>query len=164
MPRALSRRSSLAVLTCLNLSAAFACECSRPDQTTAFRRASVVFLGTATELTKVPIEGTPRSGLRGLPGDQRELITFKVAQIWKGPRTQTIKIHNFSKVSYCDCYAFEAGKQYLVYGTNTPAGPAGWGDLYGNKVEVLSTGGLCILRIQSDLDDRNLLGSGWVPK
>ena len=79
---------------------AYACSCVGPESGKAERaRATAVFTGEVTSITD---------------GDMGYIVEFDVTENWKAAETDTIQINTAGNSAACG-YAFEVGRQYLVY-------------------------------------------------
>jgi len=86
---------------------AFACTCLPPESPEReLERSTAVFAGEVTSVE------TP-SGQITSSADP-VAITFEVYTVWKGPHTNTFTITTARSSASCG-YAFEMGKEYLVY-------------------------------------------------
>jgi len=129
-------------------------DCVEVSQHQAFRRAFVVFRGTA-----VQVRNLCRSD-RSKP----ELVTFRVDRRWKGPVTETMRVFAFGSSSYVDRYNFREGQRYVVYATNE-ARKWGFSPPADVRGAVYGISNPCRLRIQTDVDEESRkLGSGRPPK
>jgi hypothetical protein len=84
-----------------------ACSCALPGSPAAeLAQATAVFAGVVTEVE------TPAGSV--LRGDDPVTVTFQVAQVWKGPRRQTLTVTTASDSAACG-YNFTVDEAYLVY-------------------------------------------------
>ena len=86
-----------------------ACSCDKPrSATTAMDQAAAVFSGVVTEIKYVD---DPKKTNR----EWRIVVTFTVKQAWKNVTTKGFTLHTVYNRASCDGYAFEHGKEYLVF-------------------------------------------------
>lgn len=101
-----------------------ACSCAQPLLPhAAYERATSVFAGTvvAVEPRHDPVRhhvtltaSAPFVRVVAFPGNSGEIVTLRVAEVWKGPVRPTLHVR--TSTSHGDCgYRFEAGETYLVY-------------------------------------------------
>lgn len=85
---------------------AFACSCAPPGTPAEeLTNAAAVFAGVVTTIE------TPTGAIAR--GDDPVTVTFEVAQVWKGPRRQTLTVTTVRDSATCG-YNFTAGQAYLV--------------------------------------------------
>jgi hypothetical protein len=127
-----------------------ACSCVERSQDTARSAAYAIFEGTVTDVHHFENEEQRKQY-------SRTLVTFRIAQSWKGPDGSSIQVHASERALMCDSYKFELGRRYIVYALQVD-GEYGWADQYppGTKILVI---GDCILRVRQDVDtEAKLLG------
>jgi hypothetical protein len=158
----------LAILVSLSfVPSLFACECGVPSQRQSFKDATIVFRGrviTIEHLNPVqpnefPLATDHPVKLAPIPRnhDDQTLVTMDVHTAWKGPATRQMKVFSIAHPSMCGGFAFEQGREYVVYATDFENRIKG-----GEKVYDLGT---CPLRIRMDVAvESNKLGPGHKPK
>jgi hypothetical protein len=146
-----------------------ACECIEVAQPVAFRGAVVVFRGRVEQVEHMTLVESvdPRTGekvLRPPETSDHTVVTFKVSAVWKGPARQVLKVHATAKAAICSGYAFEEGREYVVYATD-PLNPS-WDKLQriakGMRVFDVAD---CPLRVRTDVkEESGILGKGRPPQ
>jgi hypothetical protein len=149
--------------------ATHATECIEISQRQSFKTASVVFRGEPVKIEHLndvePLE--PAAGkLQPQPVSFEDpaVITFKVAETWKGPVIRYLKIFAFANPPFGAGYQFRQGVPYVVYAIDIPN--PNWDKLLrvtkGEKVYAI---GDCILRVRTDVSQESRrLGRGRKPK
>jgi hypothetical protein len=126
------------------------CSCVELPQDSARSVAYAIFEGTVTDIHH--FENGERQELFS-----RALVTFKIAQSWKGPNAASIQVHVWERAMICDSYKFEIGRRYVVYALQNDK-EAGWADQYPTGTKILVIGD-CVLRVRRDADaEAKLLG------
>jgi hypothetical protein len=132
----------VATLFCL-CGLAKACSCVEQTQETARSVAYAIFDGTVTGIRYFENEEQRKVA-------SRTLVTFKVAQSWKGPVGSSIQVHASDRALMCDSYKFELGQRYIVYALQVDK-ENGWADSYPTGTQILVIGD-CILRVRQDVN------------
>ena len=106
---------SLATLAALAIlsPAALGCTCDYlPSNSTAFRRASAVFIGEIVSRAHASLPANWNDDTAPLVAD---VVTFKVERRWKGVRSSEVNAWIDWRFSNCSSLRFREGEKYLVY-------------------------------------------------
>jgi hypothetical protein len=113
-------RAAVACATCR-------CVAQRPAPSPARVRADAVFSGRVVGLVDQPVPLVDTTSLDSTRSAylgwalERFRITIEVERVWKGEIGTRVEAFTGSRSGVCG-FAFEAGKEYLVYARRTPTG------------------------------------------
>src|SRR5579859_526283 len=110
----------LLAMFCWTCQPAKGCECIEITSKAAMTSAAAVFRGRVEAIERVAgaSEGIPRlerMPVGGFEEPSLTIVTFKVTTSWKGPRVRSIRVLAMRHGSICPGYAFEQGREYVVY-------------------------------------------------
>jgi hypothetical protein len=101
---------------------------------TEMDQASLVFRGTAIERSTLPQRAE-------MKGRGRYAVTFRVVEYWKGSPAATVVLYDMDPDADCQGWGYEAGKNYLVYASQTAATDVSpQGDFWYGWTDVLPEG------------------------
>jgi len=104
--------ATLAALAVLS-PAAQGCSCDYlPKNSTAFRKASAVFVG---EVVRRAHSKLPANWDDDTAPSVVDVVTFKVERRWKGARSTEVDAWVDMRFSHCSSLRFREGEKYLVY-------------------------------------------------
>jgi hypothetical protein len=120
MSKAVAKTVALAVFSLLGARFGLACSCAGPIPVcSVYWKTDVLFLGHVVQIEHVYNESPEEKIVDGkkmtLIGPGQNLVHFEVTKSYRGASGRQVVVHTNDQGSACG-YAFEQGRDYLVYG------------------------------------------------
>lgn len=149
-------------------SIAFGQECGeslRPPE--AFREAALVFRGTVQRIEDpAAVEPVnPETGKLNIqPASGFKIVTFQVAQTWKGSKAATVQVFVFERPPTGGGFVFQQHMEYVVYAVDVVNQHAPMVERFAKQSKVYGIGLGCVMRVRHDVENEAKILDGIIAK